>query len=138
MFGDLPIGIAKLRIYGMQNIGKRHFFSSIWKIIFIVIWLTITVTIWFQFSMDSRAWEVSELRELFLWKMFIITFPLGPIVAMGMFFLIDLIGNPQFLSTKSEYLVIWALVSGIGLIQWFVLVPWIVSRIKNWMWKKAG
>jgi len=117
----------------MSNLGgwnSRHRLSLV-KIVFIIGWVSVCVFLWIQFSSDPRVWVTSggELRTLFLLKMLVITFPTGPVVLMAVYYVTGILGVPDLVDWELEYFMTWLLLSGLGLFQWVVLCPRLVTLV---------
>lgn len=112
--------------------------TLIWKVLQ-VLWLSVGLVM-----LGSVLWGYTNApiasREptlALISVLLILSFPSGILGVLGAGFLSDVSSdtsiNVLFDNVYLEALVMWAFITAMGWLQWFVLLPLVFRRVKEWM-----
>lgn len=110
----------------------KHYISAVR-----MIWLILSISILY-FSLHrlpqlNSMRDVSELISVMSYGMILISFPIGVVFVVALFFL-DLALNFMHISIENKYItttVVWFFFLSGGYIQWFYLLNKIVKKMKR-------
>jgi hypothetical protein len=96
-------------------------------------WCLISVAI-LVYALTFREGPNARERDIIvIYCMLAMSFPLGLVgsgVATALLLLADKLDFPNSVHPLRDTLLTWLLFFGFGYLQWFVLIPWVVKRVK--------
>jgi len=101
---------------------------GIWRFGLIAIWIVLCAYVLAAYWLHELAWIDSEVYTVFFLKMTALTFPSGMlVVTIGEYVVIGLksigLDLSLYFSQKFTVLIIWAVMTISGLLQWFFVIP---------------
>jgi hypothetical protein len=104
------------------------------RIFLFVLWLGACLWVLFSGLLDSGPGDIKDVHVgMNLW-MCLLTFPSGLLVFIGSDFATMPFGNYFGLAWSHHFLLypfVWGCYFVVGLFQWFVLLPWAVSKLSS-------
>ena len=101
------------------------------KFIAVVIWVVLCVWCFIDFISNEMAFNDGELTELFYLRMGILTFPTGYLTVIIIYLASELFKPFIELNLNGQIgtSVLFLLMTLVGYLQWFILIPLIFRRI---------